>query len=321
VPARLCILGSINTDLVVRAPRLPAPGETLLGGPFWTSPGGKGANQAVAAARMGAGVSMIGAVGDDDHGRAMLGTLGAEGVDLTHVATRVGVPTGVALISVAEQGENTIIVAPGANATLTPADADAARDAIGGADVLLVQLEVPLETVARAAAIARNAGTAVILNAAPAHPLSADLLALIDVLVVNETEGAAIALRDPPGPGGLPRLAESLARLAPPTVVLTLGARGLWYSHARSAATLPAHSVHAVDTVGAGDAFCGVLATRWAEHRAAAHLDADGVRDALYWASAAGALATTRRGAIPSLARRSEVVALLKSAAAQPTNP
>jgi ribokinase len=310
--ARVCILGSINMDLIVRAPRLPAPGQTLLGGPFAAAPGGKGANQAVAAARMGAAVSMIGCTGDDAFGAAMLETLRADGVDVGAVRTTAGSATGVALITVAEGGENTIIVAPGANATLTPGDVDAARSAIAGADVLLMQLEVPMPAAARAAAIARDSGVTVVLNAAPAAKLPEDLLLSTDVLVVNEPEGAAIA--GLPGPAAREAVLARLASLGPGTVVMTLGPEGAL--HARSAGPArmsEAFAIQAVDTVGAGDAFCGALAVRWAEHQVGgAAIDDLMMLDVMAWGSAAGALAAMRAGAIPSLPKRAEVAALLK---------
>lgn len=320
------MLGSINMDLVVRSPRLPAPGETLLGGPFSTSPGGKGANQAVAAARMGAEVSFIGAVGDDEHGRVMLETLKGEGIDTSRIAVREGTPTGVALITVAEgQGENTIIVAPGANATVTPGDVEAARGTIGAADVLLIQLEVPLEAVARAGEIARDLGVTVVLNAAPAMRLPAEVLASTDVLIVNETEAAVVGAEAFAPIGPEPEPADELealllraAGLGPGTTVLTAGAAGALFRCGReSAGRVPATPVSAIDTVGAGDAFCGALAVRLAEHQIGdargAGLDRMGLMDAVCWACAAGALATTKNGAIPSLPTRAEVLRLLRT--------
>jgi ribokinase len=326
---RLCIVGSVNMDLVVRAPRLPAPGETLLGGPFSTSPGGKGANQAVAAARMGAQVSFVGAVGDDAHGRAMIETLKAEGIDTSRVVTRATMPTGVALITVASReagGENTIVVAPGANATLTPSDVDAARPAISEADILLLQLETPLEAVARAAALARDAGTTVALNAAPAQRLPADLLAALDILIVNESEAAAVvdrsAFASPPSADQGDELDQLLARLTGlgiPTSILTAGPGGAVFVSGREPrARVPACPVTPIDTVGAGDAFCGTFATRLAEHQIGngrGGLDRMAFFDAVCWANAAGALATLKPGAIPSLPTRAEVVRMLRETA------
>jgi ribokinase len=305
---RICVLGSINTDLVVRSPRLPAPGETILGGPFETHPGGKGANQAVAAARMGAEVAMIARVGEDDHGRTVCAALEAEGIDGSRVFVTAGSATGVALITVADSAENTIVVAPGANAALSPADVDTARETIARADVLLMQLETPMETVARAAEIAREAGTTVMLNAAPGRALPAGLLASIDVLVVNETEAALVA-----GPLGGGDCLDRLRVTGVGAMALTLGAAGARYLYAEATGHVEPFAVQPVDTVGAGDAFTGTLAARWGEHQVAGALDPLAVADAVCWANAAGALATTRRGAIPSLPTRREVVALLRS--------
>lgn len=308
---RVCIVGSINMDLIVRAPRLPAAGETLMGGPFSTSPGGKGANQAVAAARTGAGVTMIGAVGDDAYGSTLRGTLAAEGIDVSHIAGRAAIATGVALITVAGDSENTIVVAAGANATVSPGDVENARAAITEADVLLMQLEVPLATVQRAAEIARDADVTVVLNAAPAQRLSRDLLGLLDALVVNRTEAAIVA-------GAPPGSEPALDMLGVSACVVTLGAGGARYLHGRADGNIAAYPVQPIDTVGAGDAFAGTLATRWAEHKIGVGVDHEAFRDILCWACAAGALATTKHGAIPSLPTRAEVVSLLRRADAQP---
>ena len=313
-PPRICVVGSLNVDQVVRSPRLPRAGETVVGGPVDTHPGGKGANQAVAAARLGAAVTMIGCVGDDEHGHRLRSTLVADGVDASRVIVRKGTATGLALITLGDAGENTIVVVPGANEALTPDDLHGHRDPIAQADVLLMQMETPLETVAAAAAMARDVGTTVMLNAAPAVALPADLLALVNVLIVNETE-AQIVTRAPAGIDDA-GLLERLANQPVDTVVLTLGARGSWLSHARAATNrLEAYEVDPIDTVGAGDAFVGALATRWAEHQinaGRAGLDAMSVLDAVCWGNAAGALACTRRGAIPSMPSRAEVVALLR---------
>ncbi len=317
--ARVCVLGSINVDLVVRSARLPRAGETIIGGEFDSHPGGKGANQAVAAARMGAAVTFIGAVGEDAHGRMMLDVLGREGIDVSRIAVRASAPTGTALITVAADGENTIVVASGANATVSKEDVDAARAAIADADVLLMQLETPLDACRHAAQIAADSGVTVLLNAAPALAAPADLLAAVDLLLVNRTEGEAIGAGriESPLNGALPDdlkpLAARLAAIGIERTVMTLGAAGAAVIHERAAAMVESFTVTPVDTVGAGDAFAGVLACRWAEHKIGGGLDAAAVHDALCWASAAGALATTKRGAIPSLPTRAEVVAMLRS--------
>ena len=295
---RVCVLGSINMDLVVRAPRLPAAGETILGGPFHTSPGGKGANQAVAAARMDAHVAMIGCVGADDWGERMRRVLREDGVDVSDVGRHGDAATGVALITVDEaHGENTIVVAGGANLTLTPTDIDAARGAIEGADVLLMQLEIPVEAVAHAAEIARSAGVTVLLNAAPATKLSRTLLAQVDVLIVNRGEAALLA--GTAADRSAEDIAEALREDCGGAVIVTLGSEGALAGDGSGIHRIPAAEVEPVDTVGAGDAFAGALTaslTRGAD-----------LEEAVRTASAAGALATTRRGAIPALPRADDV--------------
>ncbi|RMH12282.1 MAG: ribokinase [Planctomycetota bacterium] len=298
--ARVCIVGSINMDLVVRTPRLPAPGQTLMGGPFTRFPGGKGANQAVAAARAGADVSIVGAVGDDEHAASMRRTLEENGVDISQLALREGSATGVALITVDEQGENTIVVAPGANASVGPDDVEAAGDAIRNADVLLMQLEIPLDAVIRAAEVARASHTKVVLNAAPARALPHQLLQLLDVLIVNRGEAAVICGRtDREAPESL---ARGLKQLGVSDLVITLGSEGALYAGARTI-RIPAFLVEPIDTVGAGDAFAGAFAVALAERMPSER--------ALRFASAAGALATTRDGAIPSLPGREEIEQLM----------
>ncbi|MCC6320536.1 MAG: ribokinase [Phycisphaerales bacterium] len=305
---RVCVLGSLNMDLIVQTPRLPTPGETLLGGEFLTLPGGKGANQAVAAARAGGSVSLIGAVGDDDYGRRMVGVVGSEGVDTSGIRRRGAgsSPTGIAVITVAtEQGENTIVVAGGANQTLTPAEIEDSPTKVRSAAVLLMQLESPVDAVLAAAQIAKHgeAGTTTILNAAPAQRLPTTLLERIDCLLVNRSEAAALTER--PESSEPAELANATLDLGPRTVVLTLGSRGAmalartgnsvitWYA--------PAFRVEPIDTVAAGDAFAGTLAAVLAAGRTGS------LGEALTLASAAGALATTKRGAIPSLPSLAEI--------------
>ncbi|SCL45276.1 ribokinase [Micromonospora citrea] len=301
--ARVVVVGSANLDLVVTAPQLPRPGETVLGEDFRTVPGGKGANQAVAAARAGARCAFVGAVGADEFGQRLRDNLVGAGVDVAGLRTVPG-PSGVALIAVDRAAENFILVAPGANAALTDLDAaDAA--AIGAADVLLLQLEVPLPTVVAAAGLARAGGTTVVLNAAPAAPLPAELLGLVDVLVVNEHEAAVVAEADSAEPRVL--LDALLERV--PRAVLTLGARGAAYAD-RSGLRLEiaAPRIEAVDTTAAGDAFTGALAVGWAER--GGPVDADTVSAVLRWACAAGAACAQRPGASTALPERAAIEAL-----------
>jgi ribokinase len=301
---RVCILGSANMDLVVRAPHLPGPGETILGGPFETFPGGKGANQAVAAARMGAQVSFVGRVGADAYGAELRSLLSREGVDMTALRPTAGNATGVALISVADAGgENTIIVAPGANQRITRQDIEAVGGLIRSADVLLMQLEVPLDAVAAAGKIARAAGRRVVLNAAPALALERTLLGEVDVLVVNRPEAGAIA-----GASGEIRsrdLAKKLRELGPRAVIITLGPRGALVAEADEPVPVPSIEIEATDTVGAGDAFCGTLAAILAEGKS--------LVEAARVGCVAGALAASKAGAIPSLPTREAVGKALQS--------
>lgn len=301
--ARITVVGSLNIDLVVQAPALPRPGETVLGGPFAKFPGGKGANQAVAAARLlagtpGAAVTMIGAVGDDEFANVLRATLADAGVSARlQVAAS---PTGVGLITIEPRGENTIVVASGANADLTPGFVDAQADAIATADFLLLQLEVDLEVNARAVGLARGHGVRVILNAAPAQPLPDELMARVDVLVANRLEAHALTGVDPAGPPE--EMLAALRARGPRVVIVTLGADGAVGMDGDAVVTHPGFPVASIDAVGAGDAFTGALAVALAEQRPLAA--------ALRFACAAGAMATTKRGAMPSLPTRAEVEAL-----------
>lgn len=294
--ATVVVVGSVNMDLVVTAPTLPAPGETVLGHAFTMVPGGKGGNQAIAAARAGARCAFVGAVGQDAFAPALRDSLAAAGVDLARLRAVPG-PSGVALIAVDDAAENIIVVAPGANGELSRLDAQD-EAVVAGADVLLCQLEIQLPVVAQAAAAAQAAGTTVVLNAAPARALPADLLAAVDLLVVNQGEAATVA-----GCGGSPAelLTALLARV--PRVVMTLGPQGAAYAD-RDGLRLDvdAPRVVAVDTTAAGDAFTGALAVALAEHRP--------IESAMRWACAAGAACASRPGAATALPTRQEIDAL-----------
>lgn len=314
-PSRLCVLGSINIDLVVRAPKLPAPGETVIGGRFATFPGGKGANQAVGAARLGSRVSLIGCVGSDEHGRMLTGVLQKESLDLTYLMTKDQTPTGVGLITVAEGGENTIVVAPGANASMTVEDVQRAEPAIKAAQVLLVQFETPAAAIAEGIRIAREAGVAIAINAAPAPvagSASRELVRQARVLIVNKNEGAILAgVESSLDPA---RVMLRLAELGPPTVVMTLGSQGAIFVHRGRPKRVSTISVEAVDSVGAGDAFCAALAVGLGDVLAAQERSDDEFRKveaAVQRACVAGALAATRRGAIPSMPTRAELDAAM----------
>jgi ribokinase len=306
VRARIAVVGSLNMDLVTATPTLPTPGETVMGGVLRRVPGGKGANQAVAAARLGSVVTMIGRVGDDDFGRQLLGSLSSDGVDVSHVATTSDAATGVALIVVDADGQNQIVVVPGANASLSPADVGVAESEIAAADILLLQFEVPMGTVEEAAAIAHRHGTTVVLNPAPAAPLSAGLLANVDVIAPNETEAALLTGAAAGPPLDAIDAARRLAAMGPRTVVVTLGADGVAIHHdGESRLEDPFRVESVVDTTAAGDAFVGALATALGEDRT--------VAEAVEWGMAAGALAVTTAGAQPSLPPRRAVRDLVES--------
>jgi len=301
---RVCVVGSLNMDLVAQTPRLPTAGETLIGGPFATFPGGKGANQAVAAACAGALVTMIGCVGDDGYGKSLRAGLAAAGIDIQYVAERPDVSSGLALITVAPGGQNTIIVAPGANAALTTEDIEQCSAAIIAAKLLLLQLEVPLSVVLRAAVFARAAGTTVVLNPAPAQSLPPEVLQCADILIPNETEAAALTGITPVDWSTAEAAARRLREMGASTVVLTLGSRGALLVAAEATVRQPAYHVDAVDATAAGDAFVGAFAVAIAEGRTPA--------EAMRWGAAAGALAATRHGAQPSLPARNAILALVE---------
>jgi ribokinase len=308
VGPRVVVVGSVNMDLVVTAPVLPRPGETVLGNDFTQVPGGKGANQAIASARAGGATTIVGAIGSDAFGVTLRARLQASTVDTSLLRVRYGA-SGVALIVVDGAAENAIVVAPGANAALVDLT-DAELAAIAGAEVLLCQLEVPVTTVLAATLAARSAGTRVVLNATPVRPLPQGLLGAVDLLVVNRVEATMMT--------GLPEvdvdtgedvsadvlldtLLESVCR-----AVVTQGAGGAWYGDRAGAREhVPAPAVDAVDTTGAGDAFIGALAVAWGEGR--------DLLDAVRWASAAGAAAVRRLGASSALPQRAAIEELYET--------
>ena len=266
----IVVVGSVNADLLVEVERHPYPGETLLGRSSSVHAGGKGANQAVAAARLGARTAMVGAVGRDPYAEVALRELRGSAVDLERVVTVDGA-TGLAVVTVADDGENSIVVIPGANSSVTAAVVDAAESTITGALVCVLQAEIPLDAVSRAAALAAGAGRRVVLNVAPACTLPVETLRLADPLIVNEHE-AALLLGDGPGADDSPaQQAERLAALGVPSVVITLGAAGaLGIEHGR-AWSIPARRVEARDSTGAGDAFVGALAVGLARGESVEH--------------------------------------------------
>ncbi len=292
--AAVVVIGSANLDLVARVHRLAGPGETVLANGYFEAPGGKGINQAVAAARLGATVAFIGVVGPDAAGATLRAVLEADRIDTSALAIGAE-PTGRALISVSDSGENSIVVVSGANGELSTTHITIHGGMIAAATVVLAQLEVPQATIREAFAVARATGATTVLNPAPAAVIDPELLSLTDILVPNEHEAAAL--------GGI----DVLRRAGPQTLVVTQGSSGSRLVDAAGERHIMPFSVEAIDTVAAGDAFCGALCARLAA--------GDALIDALRWASATGALATTRVGAVPSLPTLGEVTALM---AAQP---
>ena len=297
---RVTVLGSLNMDISVTVPRLPQPGATVLGSPARFTPGGKGANQAVAAARLGATVRMAGCVGGDDFGRQLLAALRAEDVDAGHVRTVTGVPTGLAMISVDPAGENLITVAPGANHEVGAGEVAAAASSPG--DVLVICAEIPVPAIKAALARTPRTGTRCVLNLAPAPPEAAAIVAGgVDWLVVNETEAAAVLGRKVEGLKDAAEAAAGLLAAGARHAVVTAGAHGAALAGGTEAApvTIAAFAVEAVDTVGAGDTFVGALAVALA----------GGVRpaEAVRAAAAAGATAATRHGAQAGMPRPADI--------------
>jgi ribokinase len=299
----ILVVGSLNMDLVAAAPHIPAPGETIIGTRFFTSAGGKGANQAFAAGRLGGQVRMIGKVGDDDLGQQLRASLSGVGCDVSRVESVAG-HSGTALIMVSDAGENCIVVAPGANAALTAGDIASAHDAFEATSVLLLQLESPLEAVMAAAAAAKAAGALVILDPAPApaEPLPEALLNTIDIITPNESEAAALmgtsnndAAHDDPI-----EVARALRGQGIPTVILKLGARGCYVLDSDGeGALIPAPAVEAVDSTAAGDTFNGALAVSLSE--------GEQLVPACRFAVKAAAVSVTRFGAQSSMPSRDEL--------------
>jgi len=302
--AQIVVVGSANTDLVVRVPTLPRPGETVTGGTFFTARGGKGANQAVAAARAGGAVALIACLGDDQFGEETLEALAAEGIAVHAVCRMPDTPSGVALILVDEGGENSIAVAPGANALLTPEHVVPVVERLSPADVLVAQLETPLETVLAAAQAASRVGARVILNPAPARALPDDLLHLVSVLTPNEAEAARLAgMSSIAGMRALEDAATALLQRGVGAVAITLGAAGAYVATTELRELIPAYRVEARDTTGAGDVFNGALAVALAEQMP--------LGGAVRFANAAAAISVTRDGAQPAAPHRAEILALL----------
>jgi len=301
--ANIVVVGSINTDMVVGVPRLPAPGETVLGGAFRQVAGGKGANQAVAAVRAGADVAMVGCVGDEQLGHDAVGRLRADGVVVSNVHRVAGSASGVALIVVDATGQNSIAVAPGANMQLTRAHVCQAEALFASAGAVLVQLEVPLDTVSAVAAMAARYQCPLILDPAPAQPLPQALWRQLAVITPNTAEAERLAGRSIRQPEDAWLAADGLLEHGVEAVIITLGAAGVVVATRQTRTTIAGHPVQVSDTTGAGDTFAGALATRLAE-------GVDLV-EAARFGNAAAALSVTRPGAQPSVPTRDEVTQML----------
>ena len=301
---RILVLGSSNVDLILRIPRFHHPGETLTGENLVTAFGGKGANQAIAARRLGGEVVFLTKLGNDSFGESYREYLTQNGLPARFLLQDSKLPTGVALIELIPKGENRIIVSPGANGALSVKDLLKHQMLWNGVEVFVAQLETPLETVTKGLALAKGKGSLTLLNPAPAVPLPPKVLSLVDFLVPNEWEAQTLAGMKMKGKKDLPAMARRLLDKGPGNVVITLGAKGLYFQNRDEEIWMDAFRVKAVDSTAAGDAFMGALACGLAEGKP--------IREVLLWANAAGALATTKLGAQLSLPRRKEVERLLE---------
>jgi len=301
---RIIVIGSLVFDLVARTPKRPVKGETVIGSDFGMFPGGKGANQAVQAARLGAIVHMVGRVGADYFGTSLRQSLNESGVNTEHVRVDQATTTAVGCIVVDAEGDNSIVVVPQANMRCTKADVDEAAELLAQADILLLQLEIPLPVVEYAAVKAKELGVRVLLNPAPAQTLPGNLLQSVDLITPNEKEISLLVGRDLQSDDDFRAAARELIRSGPATVIVTLGDKGALLVENDRTIAVPAWPVSAVDTTAAGDAFTGGLAVALAEGQP--------LTAAMRFASAAGALAVTKKGAQPSLPERRELESFLR---------
>jgi ribokinase len=296
----IVVMGSINTDLVIHTTKFPKPGETVTGSDFKTLPGGKGANQAVAAARLGARVSMIGRVGNDPYGLAALENLRQQQVGIQEVVVDPAAPSGIALVLIDAHGNNSIIVSPGSNGKLDQDDLDRSAGLFGSQTILVTQLEIPAAVVTAGIQLAKSRGAYVILNPAPAQQADARILQEVDTLILNETELVTLA-----GCREMHSGLKALLEMGVKQVALTLGAQGCILLTPEREENIPAHAVKVVDTTGAGDAFIGAFSSAIAS--------GDDFWTAGWWGNAAGALATTSVGAQSSLPDKKQLLDLLKA--------
>lgn len=296
---KIIVIGSSNTDMVVKVPHIPAPGETILGTDFLTIPGGKGANQAVAAARAGADVTFITCVSDDSFGKQSVENYKNEGIDTSCIKVQPGIHSGIALINVAVDGENSISVAPGANSHLLPEDIYGFEPVFDEAKIVLTQLEIPMETVEAAAEVAHAKGIPFILNPAPGAAIPDSLLSKVSIISPNETEAAIITSRKNFSEKDVPEMAGEIFEKEGITVLLTLGSKGVYLKTFDFEGLIPGFKVKAVDTTAAGDVFNGALSAALA-----GEMD---LKEAVDFAQRAAAISVTRMGAQPSAPTLDEI--------------
>lgn len=305
--ARVCVFGSLNYDFVIMGPRLPMPGETVKGSSFSMQTGGKGANQALQAARLGAAAYMIGCIGRDFMGDAQIASLSDEGMITNYIARHDSLKTGVALISVDQSGQNEITIAANANNDCSQELLDRAQPAFDHSDVFLTQLETNIDAVLYAMEKARNAGCTIILDPAPVQTVPQKIWAMADIVKPNETEASlftGLPVDDADIVGWARRAADKLRSMGAPAVLITLGARGCWYSGGEEF-HIPSFPINTVDATAAGDSFAGALAVAMSEKQP--------IRQAVMFASAAGAITASRAGAQPSIGSREEVESFLRN--------
>lgn len=298
---KIIVIGSANTDMVISAEHFPQPGETIIGFGFMTNHGGKGANQAVAAARLGGDTAFIGKVGNDSFGHSMIDMMRHEGINVSHLMVSPSEPSGVALITTNKAGENTIVLDSGANAHLIPSDIVDAEEMLSQAGIILMQLESPIDTIVQAAAIGKKHGAYVVLNPAPAPatPLPKELLESVDLLIPNETEAAYISELNAVSEKNAYSAIDSIRRLGVSDVIITLGNKGVCALLDGKKVNIPAFKVKAVDTTAAGDTFCGALCVALSEGK--------DMIEAIRFGCKAASVSVTRRGAQMSMPRLSEL--------------
>jgi ribokinase len=296
--AKILVIGSSNTDMVIKTARFPQPGETIIGGQFFMFPGGKGANQAVAAARMGADVTFMTKVGKDVFGQQSINGFKKEGINTDYVLTDPQAASGTAIIIVNAQGENEIVVASGANGNLSSTDVDTTREKLSATDIILIQLEIPIDTVAHIIAQGRSMGKRIILNPAPAQKLPSDIYNGLFLITPNETEAEILTGIKYNSEEDLPKIASALLGLGVQNVIITLGSNGSYFNNGKEEFTVPAIKVEAIDSTAAGDVFNGCLSVAIAEGKP--------WREAIEMAGKYASISVTRMGAQASAPYRNE---------------